>query len=435
MVRFCRARERGRRCTRSPVPSSEEQCPHVPASEPQPAQEPQIPQPLWTKTFVIGIVVNLFMSMVFYLLMTTMALYAVERFRAAETGSGLASSAFIIGAVAGRVIAGKFLDFIGRRRLLLVCMALFVVVGLAYLPVGDLTLLIVLRLVHGVAFGMGNTALVASIQSIIPGDRRAEGNGYFGTATTLATALGPLMGIWLSGQFGFGILFWISSACGLAAMAAAYFYVVPEREPDSEERRRKWSLHPSTFIDVPTLRIGSVMGIAGLAYSAVLAFLSVYANGLGLPGASAVFFLVFAVGSLAARLFAGRLQDSFGDNVVLIPVFVCYAVGMIIVAQAHATWAFALAGLLVGLGFGCLLPSLQSILIARTPAARVGVATSTFYLMLDAGTGVGPVVLGAVAGSGGYSAMYWLCGGLVVVAAAVYLLVHGRRARGGLQGR
>lgn len=390
---------------------------------------------LWTKTFLTGIVVNLFMSAVFYLLMTTMALYAVQRFQASETGSGLASSAFIIGAVAGRVLAGKFLDFIGRRRLLIVCMAVFAVAGLAYVPVTDFTVLVVLRLVHGAAFGMGNTALVASIQSVIPASRRAEGNGYFGTATTVSTALGPFLGAWLGSQYGFGVVFVLASVCGFAAMLAALLYAVPERSPGPEERRRKWSLHPATFIDVPSLRIGAVMGVAGIAYSAILSYLGVFTDRLGIPGAAGTFFLVFAMGALAARLFAGRVQDRFGDNVVLVPVFVSYLAGMVLVAEATATWAFALAGLLVGLGFGCLMPSLQAILISRTPAARVGVATSTFFLILDVGTGLGPLFLGSVAAAGGYPAMYWLCGGLVVLAAVIYLCVHGRRARGGRRGR
>ena len=186
-------------------------------------------QRLWTRTFIIGIVVNLFMATVFYLLMTTMAMYAVDRFAVSETGAGLASSSFIIGAVVGRLLAGKFLDMVGRRRMLVASMAVFVLAGAAYIPIEGFALLICLRLVHGFAFGMGNTSLVASIQSVIPPWRRAEGNGYFGTATTLATAVGPLLGVWLSVQFGFAMLFWAASACGFVAMAAALLFAVPER--------------------------------------------------------------------------------------------------------------------------------------------------------------------------------------------------------------
>ena len=48
----------------------------------------------WTKNFILAIAVNLFISMVFYLLMTTMALYAVARFQASDTAADPASSAF-----------------------------------------------------------------------------------------------------------------------------------------------------------------------------------------------------------------------------------------------------------------------------------------------------------------------------------------------------
>ena len=87
-------------------------------------------QRLWTRTFIIGIVVNLFMSSVFYLLMTTMAIYAAQRFAASDSQAGLASSAFVIGAVFARLVAGKFLDAVGRRRMLVLSMIVFTLAGL-----------------------------------------------------------------------------------------------------------------------------------------------------------------------------------------------------------------------------------------------------------------------------------------------------------------
>src|SRR6185312_3806394 len=84
----------------------------------------QQPAKLWTKNFFLAIVVNLFISMVFYLLMTTMALYAVDRFQASDTAAGFASSAFVLGSVIARIFAGRLLDIVGRRRLILVTMAI-----------------------------------------------------------------------------------------------------------------------------------------------------------------------------------------------------------------------------------------------------------------------------------------------------------------------
>lgn len=387
-------------------------------------------QRLWTRTFLIGIVVNLFMSSVFYLLMTTMAVYAAQRFTASDSQAGLASSAFVIGAVFARLVAGKFLDVVGRRRLLVLSMIVFTLAGLSYLPVGDLALLIVVRLVHGVAFGAGNTALVASVQSIIPSTRRAEGNGYFGTATTVATAGGPFLGVVLMESLGFDALFWAATVGGLVAMLAGLVYRVPERTLSADERAHLRSFRPSTFIDRGALPYAAVMGVGGFAYSSVLSYLAVHATALDMPQAASVFFLLYALGALFARLFAGRIQDAYGDNVVVAPVFVAYTAGLALVALTQSMGGFAIAGLLTGLGFGCLLPSLQAILINKTSPARVGVATSTFFLLLDIGTGVGPVFLGIIIADFGFPAMYGVSAGLVVVGGALYALVHGLRAGG-----
>ena len=57
---------------------------------------------LWTRDFVLATVVNALAMSIFYLLMTTMAVYAVREFAASATGAGLASSMFIVGAVVTR---------------------------------------------------------------------------------------------------------------------------------------------------------------------------------------------------------------------------------------------------------------------------------------------------------------------------------------------
>ena len=77
---------------------------------------------LWTRNFVLAIGTNLFIYMVFYLLMTSMALYALERFQAADSAAGFASSAFIVGALVSRFFAGILLDKVGRRRILLLAL-------------------------------------------------------------------------------------------------------------------------------------------------------------------------------------------------------------------------------------------------------------------------------------------------------------------------
>jgi len=84
---------------------------------------------------VLATVVNALAMSIFYLLMTTMAVYAVRQFAASATGAGLASSMFIVGAVVTR-LTGGIVDRAGPRRTLLAALAVFVPQGVVLWEVG-----------------------------------------------------------------------------------------------------------------------------------------------------------------------------------------------------------------------------------------------------------------------------------------------------------
>jgi MFS family permease len=119
-----------------------------------------------------------------------------------------------------------------------------------------------------------------------------------------------------------------------------------------------------------------------------------------------MFFLVYAVAVLVSRLFVGRIHDRQGDNAIIYPALAVFAAGLGLLALEPAVWSIAAAGVLSGLGFGSLTPSVQAIAVTEAPEMRLGTATSTFYLMLDLGVGVGPVVLGALLPLTGYPGMF-----------------------------
>ncbi|MCW2130915.1 MFS transporter [Arthrobacter sp. VKM Ac-2550] len=386
---------------------------------------------LWTKDFVLAIAVNLFISMVFYLLMTSMALYAVERFRASDTLAGLASSSFIIGSVMARIFAGWLLDVVGRRRLLLAALLVFVAASLLYIPAGSLPLLLALRIIHGMAFGAGSTAVAASVQALIPPARRSEGTGYFGLSTTLSIALGPFLAVLLSASGSYTGLFLFCAACSVAAFLIALTIRLPELPQRSGRKRgtgrRRISL--AAVLEPDALPVSTVILACGVAYSGFLAFLTSYALEQGIASAASMFFLVYAVAVLVSRLFVGRIHDRRGDNAVIYPALAVFAAGLGLLALEPAVWSIAAAGALSGLGFGTLTPSVQAIAVTEAPEMRLGTATSTFYLMLDLGVGVGPVVLGALLPLTGYQGMFGALCVLVLAAVVLYYVVHGSKHR------
>lgn len=384
---------------------------------------------LWTGNFILASCVNFIAAMMFYLLMTSMASYAIREFGAGQAVAGFASSSFILGAVFSRMLAGKYMDFVGRKTLALVSMIAFIVLGAAYIPVDNIVVLIVIRLLHGAAFGLNNTVLSAAVQTMIPQHRRAEGTGYFGMTVSLAMALGPFVSVVMSQKYG---MFWVFAVCVVLSTLGTIltlFLQVEERTPSREEQLLKWKFHITSFIDPRALPIASMMALCGISFSLVLSFLEGYSHQIGAAAGASWFFIVMAACTFTSRLFVGRIQDTYGDNVVMYPIFVLMAVSYVMLATAQGSGMVIAAAVPLGLGFGSVMPCAQAIVINQSDASRYALAVATFFILLDTGTGLGPVLIGGLANVWGPRSMYWAAVVLVACAAVVYVITTRRPRR------
>lgn len=377
---------------------------------------------LVTGTFALAWLVNFLQFLVFYVLITTLALYAEREFAASDTAGGLAASGFIIGATVARLVAGRLVDTFGRRRVLLVALALGVLASLRYLPAGSLPLLVAVRLVHGFGFAFATTATLTIAQSAIPSSRRAEGTGYLALSTTLATAVGPALGLLVVGRAGYDALF--LTAAGSALLALVLGIVLRDPHAAAPARRTRFAArdlaHPAV---VP---IGLFMVLVGLSYAGVITYLNAYAEQRDVAAGAGLFFVAYAVAMLTSRVVLGRLQDRRGDNLVMRIGLVFFVVALVVLAVARDDWQVVVAGALTGLGYGTIMPAAQAIAVGVVPPHELGAGISTLLLFTDLGVGLGPVALGLLVSATGFGTMYAVLAGVVVLAAGVYHLVHGR---------
>ena len=68
----------------------------------------------------------------------------------------------------------------------------------------------------------------------------------------------------------------------------------------------------------------------------------------------------------------------------------------------------------------------QAVIARDTPPTEMGKANSMFFMSMDLGSGVGPVLIGAVIPFIGYSASYLVLAAIAAFAAALYHHVHGK---------
>ena len=132
-----------------------------------------------------------------------------------------------------------------------------------------------------------------------------------------------------------------------------------------------------------------------VCYSSVLSFLATYAAELQLMTAGTLFFVVYALSITLARPVAGVMFDRKGEDFVMYPTYACLAIGLLLLSITTQNWEMLAAGVFVGLGYGTFMSNGQAICVKLVEEVRIGVAVSTYFVMLDLGLGVGPYLLGA----------------------------------------
>lgn len=383
---------------------------------------------LWTKDFVIVSSINFFITLIFYLLMVTLAIYAVNELDASTSEAGLISGIFIIGTLIGRLFIGRFIDSIGRKKTLFIGLIFFTLTTILYFVDLGIGFLLVNRLIHGMAMGMASTATGTIVAQIIPPTRKGEGIGYYSMSATLATAIGPFIGLFMAQHTSFQIIFSFCLALGVISLITAFFLYVPALKVTAKVTESK-GFKLSNFIEPKALPISIITLLLAFCYSSVLSFISFYAIKIDLVNTASFFFVVYAVAVLISRPFSGPLMDRKGSNFIMYPAFIIFGVGLLLLSMTTNSFTLLAAGFLIGLGFGNMQSSSQAIAVKLTPPHRMGMATSTFFIMLDAGLGFGPYILGFIIPITGYSTLYVILGVLVILTSVLYHFLHGKKER------
>lgn len=384
---------------------------------------------LWTKDFVTIFLINFLVYLTYFVLMVIIASYAVDRFHASTSTAGLVAGIFVIGVLIGRLGTGRIIEDKGSRRILIAGTACFIVTSALYFAAINLPLLVIIRLFHGIAYGMASTAAGTIVAQIIPGSRHGEGIGFYSLSAILATALGPFIGIILSQLVDFKMIFVVTLILAAVSFVISFTVGEPLRgSPTQDGTKAVKRFDIANYLEFAAVPISIIALIIGFAYSVVLAFISLYTRQIHLEEPAGFFFLIFSIAILASRPFSGRLFDLKGANFVVYPCLIIFAGGMLLFSQVGHGFALLAAGAIIGLGYGNFLSCGQAISIKVVPPQRMGLATATYFIFLDLGIGAGPYLLGFLVPLTGYRGLYLIMTVVILATVVLYYYLHGKKA-------
>lgn len=358
---------------------------------------------LWTKSFITLTLCNLLLFTGLQMTLSTLPVYAEGTLQASSVQISLVTSLFALSAIASRLFAARTMEKGGRNLLIFLGLAVSITAVIGYYWSGTIVVLLLMRMLFGIGFGMASTAFPTMASDVIPIRRMGEGMGYFGLSTSLAMSAGPLIGLSLLQGPGFGSLL----LCTVLALA----FILPlgygltkglpaqHKEPAPVTAGPKSGVFRKLFL--PCL----LNFLLSVSYGGLLGFLALYGQEAHLEHI-AYFFLFNAVAIVIIRPLSGKIYDRHGPAALLIPGSLFIIGGLLLLSYASSTAALFPAALCYGIGFGSMQPALQTWMIQSVDMRQRGMANGMFFNSLDFGVAVGTLVLGSVALYNSYAVMY-----------------------------
>ena len=396
---------------------------------------------IFTRDFFLIFGALLFSALVMYALMSTVTEYATA-LGSSATIAGLVSGIYIFGGLCSRIYSANALERMNWKKLAIVFLGIHFLACILYFFANDVNFLLIVRFIHGLGFGASANAIVTIASAILPKKRFGEAFGYFMLGTTIAVGLGP----YISGFFydNWGAIGSFGLATAFSAIALLCILILDIGKYDLKDDNKnesdmgdiddcldsfsdeaKYHGIIDKIFEVPAIPVSLFTGLTSLGYVSILSFYRLYAAETDLVSAFSLFFIVYSIVLVASRPIAGKIQDNYGDKIIVYTGIILQAIGLFLIAWMPSLITVMICAVCAALGFGTLNSACTAIVTRDAPINRRPYAISTFYIFCDGTMGFGPALLGSfVSFSSGYAPVYFISSFITLLALpiAVYAL-------------
>jgi MFS family permease len=396
---------------------------------------------------------------------------------------GLAGSAYILGACGGALYFGRLADRIGRKRLFMLTLAIFLAGSVLTAFSMNVAWFIACRVITGAGVGGEYSAIHSAVDELIPARVRGAVDLVIGGSYWIGTILGSLASLLLLDEslfardIGWRLAFGLAAAMGFGILLVRRN--VPEsprwlflhgREEEAERVTRdiehqivgatgQTLIEPRRTIRIrqrPPMGIGEIAGVVfklypkrtvvGLAlftgqaflYNAIfftyaLVLTDVYHVSAGSVG---LYLLPFAVGNFMGPLLLGRLFDSLGRKPMIAGTYILSGVLLVITGllfragtlnATTQTAAWCVIFFFASAGASAAYLTVSEIFPMETRAMAIAFFYATGTLVGGFG---GPLLFGALIQSGDPNQIFigYVVGAVVMIAGGVVQALMGVEA-------
>ncbi|WP_369259060.1 MFS transporter [Geodermatophilus amargosae] len=325
----------------------------------------------------------------------------------------LTAPALVIGLTA--VIAGRIVDRVGRKRLLVGALVVYAFVGTAPVWLSSLELIVASRVLLGLTEAAIMTCCTTLLADYFHGSQRER---YFGLQVVFTTVAATVF-FGVGGALGaadWRTPFWLYAVSLPLAVAAAKLIWQPAPRVQAAARAEKLPALPWRRLAAPL----GVSLVGGLVFYVLIVQLSFKLDDIGVESTAVIgaASAIASVGTAVGGILFGRLAKR--GPAVLVPLaFALSGVGIVGLGLSSAVPAVIAFAVITGFGNGLILPSLLTWALGSLSFEQrgrgTGIWTSAFFI----GQFFCPLVVLALTGAlGGLGTALAVLGAVSLVAAA-----------------
>ncbi|OPA76668.1 MFS transporter [Paenibacillus selenitireducens] len=390
----------------------------------QPVQgKPEATSRLWTKDFILLTLSNLFVYLNLQMITPALPAYVSENFDVSSFTISFVISMFALSAIATRMFAGVMVTRMKRLPLVLGGLLIFMLSTMTYYGVGSIAVIVLIRMVYGVGFGIISTTYGTIASENIPKHRIGEGMGYFGLSSSLSMAIAPMIGLWLLNDYGFGTLIFVATLLVAVVIPITFAIRLKKEQPAKPAGPIKIILMDRNALLPCLLTI-----LLSITYGGLITFITMLGKENHIPNVG-WFFLFNALAVLLVRPISGRIYDRKGHGAILPIGALMVVISMVILSFTTSLGILIVSAVCYGIGYGTLLPSLQAWAIQRAKPENRGVANGAFYNSIDFGIALGSMTLGMIALKTSYAMMFRLSSLFMILFIVIYYLSRRRHTQ------
>lgn len=332
----------------------------------------------------------------------------------------LGASPPLIGVIVGAsTITGIFLkapsgalsDYIGRKKMLLFGAFIFAVMPFSYILVTVAWVLILVRVIHGMAtsiYGPVANAVVANIA----GKEKGRYLSIFSVIKIGTNALGGLIGGWLLYSLAKGQAYNITDfhyaylVCGILGVIALIisFFILPKVEPSTEHRGIKESFSKvlvglkDTGRNLKILMTSSMESFQNMTMGASMAFLPILVvqqYHLSVLQAGLLWSVVMGT-SVVLKPVMGYLSDRMERwKLISLGMFLC-GISFVGFTLTSDFYLLIMVAIFFGLAEAIVTTSTVAYVAEVALEKRLGASLGVFGTIADTGQALGPIIIGVL---------------------------------------